>query len=477
MFPSNFSRDWACPATSEENLDPAVWVPDSVALADAPVNTTALEAAGVPGDVQMCLFMLKRGLGGSGDVRTQRFCSGSGEILSFETWSSSKFIAMGNAAGKLREECTNGVSSLGLDASVTYSSGPCTNAAGLSGVCADINACSFAGGVSYAGLCNGPAPMQCCVGAGSGSAALTPLGDLATVVASYDTTAGLTSNSVSSYFHDLGWRSRALELAQSWLRPSPSAQPQSLGGNYGEPTPAYLGFTAEVSASGASASGTSASDVNASARGLGGELSGGLGGGTCAATVDPAGDGPYSNSLTALALAEAHRRLALHREVDLPLAFPNATWADAAELLYGAEASVLFPGTLWGGLTADPAIFVQAGLEKALEAVGLSGAGGALAAMDTATGGLWRVHSKLGAGYSTSRKVGEIVTAGYGCVPSWSSGGGDGGGSGAGENQGGWEFTIAARGSVPLDYDLSKVELRVASAVEAALLAMATGKL
>ena len=253
-----------------------------------------------------------------------------------------------------------------------------------------------------------------------------------------------------------GWRSRALALATDWLAPPPSAGTPSLGGNYGEQTPEYLGFELAATTSGGGGGGSS-------------ESRGGSGGGssTCEAAADPPDDGPYSNSLTMLALAEAHRRLALHREVAPALALPNATWEDAAALLYGAEESALFPGVAWGGLAADPAIFIQSGLEKALEATGVPNGGdplGALAAMDQATGGAWRVHSKLGAGYSTSRSVGEVVTAGYGCVP---FGGGGGGG--------GWEFTVAARASVALDTDLSGAEGRVIAAVEAALVAMVGG--
>jgi len=39
---------------------------------------------------------------------------------------------------------------------------------------------------------------------------------------------------VSSYFHDIGWRERADWLITDWLGAVPNAQPQSLGGNYGE---------------------------------------------------------------------------------------------------------------------------------------------------------------------------------------------------------------------------------------------------
>jgi hypothetical protein len=66
----------------------------------------------------------------------------------------------------------------------------------------------------------------------------TPLGDLATVVCSYDTTAGYSSNSLSSYFHDIGWRGRVDDLVVNWL----GASGQSLGGNYGEATPSDLSF-------------------------------------------------------------------------------------------------------------------------------------------------------------------------------------------------------------------------------------------
>ena len=68
---------------------------------------------------------------------------------------------------------------------------------------------------------------------------MTPLGDLASVVCSYDTTAGYSSNSLSSYFHDLGWRNRILDLVTgNWLGRSA----ESLGGNYGESSPSDLEF-------------------------------------------------------------------------------------------------------------------------------------------------------------------------------------------------------------------------------------------
>ena len=348
-------------------------------------------------------------------------------------------LAVGNAAGKLREECSDGAIGV-ANSATTYTSGTCsvpatalaagapiaaapeTAAPGATaGVCADANACVEAGGSTVAGYCTGPSAMQCCVGVGSsGSGNATadptrvPLGDLATVVASYDTTAGLTSNSVSSYFHDLGWRcghgladavrwwragacwlrpsygnlgafilrnadrdrgiqvrlfgkisapppnfllhvcpacmlpirSRVHDLAHGdWLRPrapgTPASESASLGGNYGEPSPAYLGFSLEAQAAkgktaasanaGSSTSSSSSSSSSSTTTSVSSPLSlrsvasfaatkfaatsASATATSCDAVADAPTDGPFENSLTALALAEAHRRLALHREV------------------------------------------------------------------------------------------------------------------------------------------------------------------
>ncbi len=106
------------------------------------------------------------------------YCNGvDSRDTPYETWSSSKIFAMANAAGRSRSECP----SSGLSSSTTGKHGD------------------------------------------------TALGDLATIVASYDHTMDYTSNSLSSYFHDLGWRTRINGLVTgSWLnRPT-----NSLGGNY-----------------------------------------------------------------------------------------------------------------------------------------------------------------------------------------------------------------------------------------------------
>jgi hypothetical protein len=74
---------------SDAGLDPNVWVPDSVPLDQAPIDTTTLPSLGVRQDVQACLFLIKRIEGSDGNgtsLRTKRICSGGGESTSFETW-------------------------------------------------------------------------------------------------------------------------------------------------------------------------------------------------------------------------------------------------------------------------------------------------------------------------------------------------------------------------------------------------------
>ncbi len=110
----------------------------------------------------------------------------------------------------------------------------------------------------------------------------------------------------------------------------------------------------------------------------------------------------------------------------------------------------------------------------------------ALAAMDAATAGQWRLFSKMGDGLACGPAdpkcqgsdftllAGEMVTAGYGCIPPFDTGSGGGSGPTGG---GGWEFTLAARGSVAGDSSLVQVEARLHAAVSAAIAALVTGQL
>ena len=94
----------------------------------------------------------------------------------------------------------------------------------------------------------------------------------------------------------------------------------------------------------------------------------------------------------------------------------------------------------------------QAALDEAL----------GMEAIDEGTGGEWRIFSKLGAGYSSSRSRGEIVTAGYTCIPRYG-------------DEGGVEFSIAARASVPDDTLLVGAQARLHAAVSSAVAAVASG--
>lgn len=74
-------------------------------------------------------------------------------------------------------------------------------------------------------------------------------------------------------------------------------------------------------------------------------------------------------------------------------------------ILYGAEASTLFPGQVWGGMSADIAIFTQAALD--LPAL--------LQQWDPSARSQWRIFSKLGKRRALINK--KIVNGGLkGCV-------------------------------------------------------------
>ena len=138
------------------------------------------------------------------------------------------------------------------------------------------------------------------------------------------------------------------------------------------------------------------------------------------------------------------RRLSLHRELSPTLRFPGMEWPDAQTELLGASPSVLFPGLAMGGMTVDTAIFVQSAL-------------GDMTHVETAAKGQWRINSKLGSGWSTSRHRGEIVSNAYACLPTYDEE--------KGAFVGGVEFTLSVRGSVPNDSSLKAVEQVVATTV------------
>lgn len=71
--------------------------------------------------------------------------------------------------------------------------------------------------------------------------------------------------------------------------------------------------------------------------------------------------------------------------------------------------------------------------------------------VDRVSNGQWRIFSKRGNGYSTSRLVGEIVTNAYLCLPDASMQGG------------GVEVSFSGKGSVPGDTSLIQVQTQVST--------------
>ena len=64
----------------------------------------------------------------------------------------------------------------------------------------------------------------------------------------------------------------------------------------------------------------------------------------------------------------------------------NSPVLSLQNILYGAANSTLFPGQVWGGMTADTAIYTQSGVDLS----------NLLSKWDQDNNSQWRVFSKLG---------------------------------------------------------------------------------
>jgi hypothetical protein len=179
--PSVQDRDLACPIDDASPTVPlsgggtATYVP-----AGAPVtfDTTAL-AGVVPASMKITLILVRRVKG----VPHYRYLSNGTHDDAYQPWSTSKFMAIANAAATLRQKSAYKV---GLTASVDGA----------------------------------------------------PLGDYVTSVHNYDDNP-YASNALASYFHDIGGRAKANGLVHGWLG-RPAAE--TFGGNYGAAS-APLGFS------------------------------------------------------------------------------------------------------------------------------------------------------------------------------------------------------------------------------------------
>lgn len=278
IFPASFDRSWTCPVPLLSTIDHSHYQTDGQ-LQDMKVDTSILDGVVADTAVNLCVVLTQRLYNASsktGSTLYNRYlCAGDrSKDVAYETWSrwvaahvicaavncsyalthfcghSSKVFAVANAAGRLRSNesiCFDRI--FGIDGSIMGSKGK------------------------------------------------TPLGDLVTIICSYDHTQGYSSNSLASFFHDVGWRDRIDDLVVHWL----GVSNQTLGGNYGEATPKDLSF-----------------DVSTV---VDGEVK------TCKADKDP-WPTVYSNTLSALSAVEMVRRLALHREVPSEFRFPGITWTD-----------------------------------------------------------------------------------------------------------------------------------------------------
>jgi hypothetical protein len=180
VFPSSFSRDWVSPLWASI-IPPANegWAMDTGNFEDIHVNTTALNEY-LQGEANLCLILIKRwkGPSPSAGVYFKYYCSEGDTTNAYQPWSSTKIYAAANAGGHIREVCPDH----GLISSTT------------------------------------------------GEHGVTPLGDLMTIITSYDSTMDYTSNGLSFYMHDLGGRYRLLDQLQAWY-PTQKGN-LSLGGNY-----------------------------------------------------------------------------------------------------------------------------------------------------------------------------------------------------------------------------------------------------
>jgi hypothetical protein len=219
---------------------------------------------------------------------------------------------------------------------------------------------------------------------------------------------GYASNSLSAYFHNIGWRSRLLHTLREWF---PGQQKLELGGNYGLLPPVDLPLSfLPVDEQGS----------------------------ICNVANDTTP--PLFNSLSPLAHVELLRRLVMHSDIPAASKFPGLTERDHLNILYGADASRLFPGLQWGGMSTDITILLQSALD--------------MNRVQQESHGRFRIFSKSGAGFSTSRRVGEILSSAYACLPVLDP-------AGQPVTDLGLEFLLHIRGSVPGDTHLSVVEAQV----------------
>lgn len=179
--PTKQDRDRACPVSDasativRKDGTQITYLPAEAKVVWEPQALVGL----VPAAMQISVVLVRRVNG----VPHYRYLSNGTHAQAFQPWSSSKFMAVANAAATLRIASNYQV-----------------------GLTAKVGA--------------------------------TPLGDLVTSIHNYDN-APYSSNALGRYFHDIGGRAKANALVHDWLD-RPDAE--TFGGNYGQ-LPPDLGYS------------------------------------------------------------------------------------------------------------------------------------------------------------------------------------------------------------------------------------------
>jgi hypothetical protein len=303
VFPSVFDRNFTPCAWPSSSAVPAKYRKDSDPIV---VDRVTLAQLQLPDEFDTCVIAIKRTP--AGEPRFLYLCTSS-NATAHETWSSSKVFAALDGAAAL-EKCG------GLDA------------------------------------------------LGFGKHGVTALGDLVTIIVTYDETALYTSNALAKWFATVGNHTRLNRLVQHWI----GAGNESLGGSYGAPIPPDLRFSFRAPSSQQQ---------------------------QCTVAPDL---GPIaSDTLSSLTMAELLRRIVLHREIAPQHRWPGVAFQSIQDVLFGASPSRLFAGLEFGGMSADTgAMYIQQALN--------------MSDVDARTGGRWNIFSKLGAGRQ------DIVLNAYACL-------------------------------------------------------------
>jgi hypothetical protein len=305
-FPLDDDHEFSCPstATSADMTLESGKVVHYKTAADPVVFDDDLRDA-IPDSIKVSVILVRRVDG----VPHYRYVSNGTSEHIIQTWSSSKFMAIANAASTLRAK-SNGA--IGLD----------------------------------------------------GTAEGVPLGDLVSIVHSYDERF-YSSNALSKWFHDVGGRAKINDLLHGWLgRPSN----ETLGGNYG---PGFVGIPLNFRNS----------------EGV-------------TLKLDRDAGYSYENHVSTHTMAEFLKRLVMHRE-DEATRLPHLQWSDVRTIFYGADSTKWFEGRP-GGMSADRSVYMQLHDFDAIV---------------KRSQGHYRILSKSGMGSA------QYVHAGYACFPSLDSAG------------------------------------------------------